>query len=171
MKKTVLMYGLISGALSAVMLLLTIPYMEDLAASNKGALVGYTAMLLAAILVFFGVRSYREHRADGRLSFGRAFAVGILITTVSAVCYTLTWEIAYFGAVPSARDKIVACFLQHGPGANDTKPTATVEERIADFRRWYDNPLLNSAATFTEPFPVGLVVTTLSAAILRRRAQ
>ena len=30
-------------------------------------------------------------------------------------------------------------------------------------------PLMNSAMTFIEPFPVGLVVTLVSAAILRRR--
>jgi hypothetical protein len=32
-----------------------------------------------------------------------------------------------------------------------------------------NNPLLNSAATFIEPFPVGLIVTLISAAILRRK--
>ena len=30
-------------------------------------------------------------------------------------------------------------------------------------------PLMNMALTFTEPFPVGLVVTLISAGILRRR--
>ena len=33
----------------------------------------------------------------------------------------------------------------------------------------YDNPVTNAAITFIEPFPVGLVVTLVSAGILRRR--
>ena len=32
-----------------------------------------------------------------------------------------------------------------------------------------NNPLINAAMTFIEPFPVGLVVTLVSAGILRRR--
>jgi len=32
------------------------------------------------------------------------------------------------------------------------------------------NPLINAAMTFIEPFPVGLVMTLVSAGILRRRA-
>jgi hypothetical protein len=30
-----------------------------------------------------------------------------------------------------------------------------------------DNPFINAAMTFTEPFPVGLIVTLISAAILK----
>ena len=32
-----------------------------------------------------------------------------------------------------------------------------------------DNPLINAAITFVEPFPIGLIVSLISAAILRRR--
>jgi hypothetical protein len=35
----------------------------------------------------------------------------------------------------------------------------------------YDNPLLNAAMTFVEPFPIGLVITLISAAVLRRKPQ
>ena len=33
----------------------------------------------------------------------------------------------------------------------------------------YDNPFINAAITFTEPFPIGLIVTLISAAILRKK--
>jgi len=32
-----------------------------------------------------------------------------------------------------------------------------------------DNPLTNAAITFTEPFPVGLIITLISAAVLRKK--
>jgi hypothetical protein len=35
----------------------------------------------------------------------------------------------------------------------------------------YDNPLLNAAMTFLEPFPIGLVITLVSAAVLRRKPE
>ena len=33
----------------------------------------------------------------------------------------------------------------------------------------YDNPLMNAAITFAEPFPIGLIVTVISAAVLRKK--
>jgi hypothetical protein len=34
----------------------------------------------------------------------------------------------------------------------------------------YANPLINAAMTFIEPFPVGLLITIISSAILKRKA-
>jgi len=34
----------------------------------------------------------------------------------------------------------------------------------------YDKPWMNAAITFTEPFPIGLRVTVISAATLRKKA-
>jgi hypothetical protein len=33
----------------------------------------------------------------------------------------------------------------------------------------YENPLFNAAMTFIEPFPVGLAITLISGAVLRRK--
>jgi hypothetical protein len=32
------------------------------------------------------------------------------------------------------------------------------------------NPFINAAVTFTEPFPVGLLMTVISAAVLKKKA-
>jgi hypothetical protein len=44
-------------------------------------------------------------------------------------------------------------------------------EQIRKYKEMEDNPLLNAAMTFIEPFPVGLAITLLSAAVLRRKPQ
>ncbi|HUP46903.1 MAG TPA: hypothetical protein VM779_15460 [Thermoanaerobaculia bacterium] len=41
--------------------------------------------------------------------------------------------------------------------------------KMEEFRRLYANPLFNVLITFMEVFPVGLIVTLVSAGILRRR--
>ena len=46
---------------------------------DRGEIIGYTSMVLAFLLIFFGVRSYRDNVAGGTVRFGRAFAVGALI--------------------------------------------------------------------------------------------
>jgi hypothetical protein len=38
-----------------------------------------------------------------------------------------------------------------------------------EFKQMFDNPLINAAVTFTEPFPIGLAVTLISAAVLPKK--
>jgi len=81
MKKTVLTFGIISGLICSVFMLASIPFRDKLE-GDKGAIIGYTTMVLAGLLVFFGIRAYRENFSSGTLTFARGFAVGILITLV-----------------------------------------------------------------------------------------
>ena len=105
MKKTVLTFGLISGALSAALLLVTIPFADKIG-FDKGEILGYTGIVLSALMVFFGIRSYRENIGGGRLTFGRGLAIGLLITAISSTCYVGTWEIVYYKFMPDFSDKI-----------------------------------------------------------------
>ena len=62
MKKTVLTFGLISGAISAAMMLITISFVDKVG-WEKGEILGYTTIVLSALLVFFGcVRIARMSR-------------------------------------------------------------------------------------------------------------
>ncbi len=80
MKKTVLTFGLISGAIMTAMMFGTLPFTNSAWLQAHSMVIGYTTMVLSFMLVFFGIRSYRENIGGGTITFGRAFAVGILIT-------------------------------------------------------------------------------------------
>jgi peptidoglycan biosynthesis protein MviN/MurJ (putative lipid II flippase) len=60
MKKTVLVFGLISGVTSAGMMLVTMPFTEHIG-YDRALVVGYTNIVLSFLLVYFGIRSYRRH--------------------------------------------------------------------------------------------------------------
>jgi Protein of unknown function (DUF4199) len=171
MRKTVLTFGLMSGAVSAATMLATIPF-ADAIGWEKGEILGYTMIVLSALMVFFGVRSYRENAGGGRLTFGRGFAVGILITLISSACYVGTWEIVYFKLMPGFAEKYAAHMVERAKasGASQQKMDET-ERQAKQFKRMYDNPAINVALTFTEVFPIGLVVTLLSAGILRKKVR
>jgi hypothetical protein len=169
MKKVVLTFGLISGAISAGLMLATVPFMHNIG-FDKGYFVGYSGMLLAFLLVFFGIRSYRENVSGGYISFGRAFSVGILISLISCVCYVVAWEIVYFNFMPDFWDKysnyVVEKATKSGASADEV---AKQVASIKSFKVMYDNPLWNFLFTFIEPLPVGLLVTLISALILRKK--
>jgi hypothetical protein len=170
MKKVVIVFGLISGVISSAMMFLTLLFINKRTANfDNGYIVGYTSIVLSLLLVFFGIRSYREN-AGGTISFGRAFSVGILITLISCVFYVASWEVIYFKLMPDFADKYAAHAIgtMRQKGATDAAIAAKKIE-MQKMKAMLDNPFTNAAMTFIEPFPVGLLMTLISAAILRRR--
>lgn len=151
------------------MMLLTVPFLDRIGFS-RGEVIGYTTIVASFLLVFFGVRSYREHVGGGSLTFGRAFTVGLLITVVSCLCYVATWELIYFKLAPGFLEKYSAYAIERTrlSGASQQAIDATARQ-MAMFKEMYDKPLMNAAITFMEPFPIGLVITVISAAVLRRK--
>src|ERR1700730_11373567 len=169
MKKTVLIFGLISGVIMAAMMFATLSFTDSAWLQSHSMVVGYTTMVFSVILVFFGIRSYRENIGYGTITFGRAFAVGILITLISSVLYVVTWEIMYFG-IPSFGERFMTMCVAHVKSSG-ASPEAIQTE--LNQLKYLDNPFINAAMTFIEPFPVGLIITLISALILRknRKAQ
>lgn len=169
MRKIVLTFGLIAGAILSAMMLLTLPF-QDQIGFDRGAIIGYTTMVLAFLMVFFGVRSYRDNVAGGRVSFGRALGVGLLITLVASVCYVATWEVIYYKLAPDFGDKYAAYTVEKAKksGATDAQVAERARE-MAQFKEMYKNPLVNIALTLVEPLPVGIVFTLLTAVVQSRK--
>jgi len=167
MKKTVLTFGSIFGAISAATMLATIPFADKIG-WEKGEILGYTVIVLSALMVFFGVRSYRENVGGGRLTFGRGFAVGILITLISSACYVGTLEIMYFKLMPGFAEKYAAhMVVERAKASGASQQRIDETERQANrFKQRYDNPAINVAMTFMEVFSIGLVVTAVSARLV-----
>jgi hypothetical protein len=166
MKRVVTRFGLISGAIAAVLLLARVPSMDG----GTGALVfGYAAIVLALLLVFFGVRSYRETVGGGRLSFGRGLSVGLLIAIISSACYVATWEVVYFRSPEVADHVFERQIVELEASGAPPEELAKARVEVDDWKRLYANPLVNIALTLCEPLPVGILMALISAAILRRK--
>jgi hypothetical protein len=164
-----LTYGLIAGALLSAMMLLTLPFMDAIG-FDKGMFVGYATMVAAFLMVYFGVRAYRDGRPDGRVTFGQAFRVGLMITLVATVCYVATWELIYYKLAPDFGDKFAAHSIEQAKasGASEADIAKRTQE-VAEFRVMYQKPLVNIAFTFLEPLPVGLLFTLGTAWRLSRK--
>jgi hypothetical protein len=170
MKKTVLTFGLIAGAIISALMGGSLLLADKIGSGHSMAL-GYTIMVASFLLIYFGIRSYRDNTLGGRISFGRAFACGILITLITTVCYVAMWEILYFNFMPHFKDNYFAAQIHRVQSAGlDPAATAARVAAIERSQQLYQNPLVNMAYTFMEPLPVGLLITLISAAILRRKA-
>jgi len=169
MKKIVITFGLISGALASSQMAVIVPFVEQIG-WDRAVYFGYTAIVLSFILVFFGIKRYRDNVGNGQVSFGKAFQVGIFITLISCVFYVLTWQVLYYTVFHDFMDKYTVHMMEKAKseGASEAELKKQQAE-MTEFKQAYENPLVNAAYTFMEPFPVGLLVTLVSAAILRKK--
>jgi len=169
MTKTVLTFGLIAGVIISVLMDSSLLLASKIGSGHSMAL-GYTIMVASFLLVYFGIRSYRDNNLAGQISFGRAFTCGILITLITTVCYVATWEVVYFNFMPHFMDGYFAAQIHKVQSSGLDPATAAAQvAAIQHSQQLYQNPLINMAYTFIEPLPVGLIMTLVSAAILRRK--
>lgn len=169
MKKTVLTFGTISGVMISVLMGGSL-LLSDKIGPGHSMTLGYIIMVASFLLIYFGVRSYRDNTLAGQISFGRAFACGILITLITTVFYVGMWEILYFNFMPHFMDGYFAAQI-HKVQTSGLAPAsiATQVAAIQHSAQLYQNPFINMAYTFIEPFPVGFIITLVSAAVLRRK--
>ena len=169
MKKIVLTFGLISGAIVSGMMLLSLTF-HDALGFDRSMVVGYASMVLAFLLVFFGVRSYRDNIGGGTVRFGRAFAVGALIALVASLCYVATWELSSSTFAPDYMAKYQTYTLDKARAGGASEQAIALKKAEMDkFAVMYKKPAVNVAMTLAEPLPVGLIIALVSAGVLSRR--
>lgn len=169
MKKIVLVYGLIAGAFVGAMLMITMPlYEREVLDEGHGELLGYATMVIALALVFFGIKSYRDHHQQGKITFGKGLQIGLLITLVASLVYASAWEISYRSMPDSQIQKMSETYFdklkERGATAEELE-TAKVQ-----FEAYQSNVLMRFLITaFVEMFPVGVLISLLSAGLLRKK--
>lgn len=168
MTRVVLIFGLIAGVILSAMMVVNTTLIDQIG-FGSAEIIGYTTIVLAFLMVFFGIRSYRDNIYGGTIGFGKALGIGLLITVVASACYVITWEVLSVWAVPDFADKYAAHVLEEARkgGATEQELAAKATE-LQGFREQYQNPLIKAGYTFLEVFPIGLIVSLVSAALLRR---
>lgn len=173
MQKIVLRYGLLAGAIVSFLMVLTMGIAKLMGTHPSGAsgmAIGFTTMVLAFIMVYFGVRTYRDTLLGGTVGFWPALRVGLLISLVAMVCYSATWQVVYRTMLPDYAELYAEQAIKDAEA--EGKPPAEVEktrQEMAKFVTQYKNPFYNFAITLLEPTPIALLVSLISAGVLSRR--
>ncbi len=170
MTKVVLIFGLISGVIAGVLMWILMGAVNtDVVNFDNGMIWGYATMIIALSMVFFGVKSYRDNNG-GRITFFKGLQVGIMISLISAFCYAASWEIYYPKVGDEFMQKYTAYYLDkmRTGGASDAEiENARVESE--KFMELYRNFFVRFGFSLIEILPVGVIVSLVSAALLRKR--
>jgi hypothetical protein len=130
--------------------------------------VGYTIMVLSFLIVFVGVKHYRDTECGGAISFGRAFAAGALMMLIACACYVAMWEVMTATVEKNFAHDYTAGMVKRAQDSG--LEGAALEAKIAEahkFEVMYSNPLYRMSMTLLEPLPVGIVMALVTAGILK----
>ena len=168
MTALILRYGILGGVLVTVPMLWNWLRLAPGEAPDTSMLFGYLTMFVALSMVFVGVKAYRDKVLGGVVRFLPAFGVGLGISAVASLFYVIGWEICTaYGTFD------FAAFWKASMIKSATAGGATPEQMrkaVADaeaFAVMYRNPLYRMPMTFIEMFPVGVLVSLITAAVLR----
>jgi hypothetical protein len=170
MKKNVFVFGLLSGLIIAAFMVystLNCYYNANFKASE---VIGYAGMLIAFSFIFLGIKNYRDKFNNGVISFGKAFKVGLFITLIASTFYVLVWAIEYYVFVPDWMDKYCTHMINEAKqGGVSQLQLDKTNAQMNWYKEMYKNPLFLILLTYAEVLPVGLVVSLISALILKRK--
>ncbi|TDJ01106.1 MAG: DUF4199 domain-containing protein [Caldithrix sp.] len=170
MRRYALIFGTIAGVVLVLMMFLTMPFLGEDIDYDTAEWLGYISMIVALSAIFIGIKSYRDKESAGLISFGKAFKVGLFITLVASVFYVAGWILYINTAGTNFMDSYYQHSVEKIKTSND--PETEIQAKIADMEKWrelYKNPLIQIGVTFIEIFPVGLLITIISATILKKK--
>lgn len=168
MLRTILKYGVIGGVIVGIPTF-TIPWQfKDHISGGTGMLIGYASMLIALTTVFLGIKQQRDVVQGGVIRFLPALGIGLAISVVAGIFYVLAWELAQAVTHMDFANEYASAVIAHqkAKGVSGAALARAVAEMDA-FKRNYANPLWRLPMTFTEIFPVGVLVSLVSAGLLR----
>ena len=164
MKKNILVFGGISGLILGLFIIfVTLVH-------TGNAIWGYSAQVIAFSFIYAGVKNYRDKYNEGLISFGKAFRIGLGITLIGATVYVVAWCIDFYCFIPDFMEKYAAVLIKEARDSGITG--AVLEKKIAGINKMgdlYKSPLMVVLFTYAEVLPVGIVISLLTALILKRK--
>ena len=162
MTKTILVFGVIAGTVIIGSAILSI------SVGVASVWLGFLVMFIALSAIFVAVKQHRDQELGGVIRFGTAFKLGLGISLVASLVYVVVWEaylhISDFAFIEQYGQALVQAKID--AGASEAEIAATVEE-TQTMAEQYNNPWFRLPVTFSEIFPVGFLVSLVSALVLR----
>ncbi|MEQ8715595.1 MAG: DUF4199 domain-containing protein [Cyclobacteriaceae bacterium] len=169
MIRIAVIYGLAAGAIITVINYSTLPIWQDEMNFALGEILGYLGMLVSLVTVFVGIKSLRDNQLGGFITFKQAFLQGLYITLVASFIYIVGWESYYTTSGGDFMEQYSTYMVDEAraEGASEAEIESKISE-MQDMQEMYKIAPIRWGMTLMEIFPVGLIITLISAFILKR---
>lgn len=169
MRKIVLTYGGITGLV--IILSMTLGIYASLSGADSffaSETLGYTIMIIGFSMIFVATKKYRDEELGGIIKFSTAFKVGLGISLIAGVVYVIVWELNLYLTDYAFIDEYTASIIEkaRNSGASSDQIQQTISN-MEDLKERYNNVLFRLPMTFSEIFPVGLLISLISSTLFK----
>ncbi|HEY0680038.1 MAG TPA: DUF4199 domain-containing protein [Chitinophagaceae bacterium] len=171
MKKTVLRYGLLSSLVIVILFFLAWLFFGSDNNYASQEIVGYASIIVALLFVFFGIKHYRDHENEGKLSFGQGMKLGVLIVLIPSIAFGLFNVFYVLVLDPQFVEKYYQSQLDTMQKTLSAADFEIQRSKMESQRALFGNPAVNFILMFLTVFIMGVIVTVISSLILKRNPQ
>lgn len=170
MQRIILTYGLVSGGIIILSVVLSLS-LESISAESVSTLewLGYLFMIVALSMIFVGIKRYRDNDLGGVIRFSTGLLLGLGITVVASIVYVIVWEVNLsltdYAFIEDYTNSVIQAKEAEGVSGEALEQ---VKSEMDSMRTQYANPLYRVPMTFLEIFPVGVIISLISAVTLRK---
>ncbi len=168
MKNTVIKYGLYS--LVAGFVLFGAPFLIGIDVGFEyGEVLGYSAMVLSLLFVYFGIKHYRDKENGGAVSLGKALGIGMLIALFAAAGVAL---FDYLYTTQINPDFVTEYLAQSLENMEKTLSPEEFKIKSAELTKQmteYGGSGLMAFLMFASVIIIGFIMSLISGLILQRK--
>ncbi|MEM9052255.1 MAG: DUF4199 domain-containing protein [Bacteroidota bacterium] len=170
MKRIVIIWGLIGGGIISTFMAISMLSMADNTDFENAELYGYTAQVVALSAIFIGVKTYRDKQLNGSITFGKAFLTGLYIALIAATMYVVTWMILSECCLQDFAANYFQSEIEkvQSSGLSEEEIALQIQD-MEDMMEMYNKPIFKFFFTYIEILPLGIIISLISAAILRKK--
>lgn len=175
MKKNSLVFGTIAGVIISVFMGISMAMMSCGSTDSDGGttsmIIGFSAMAVAFSFIFVGIKNYRDKQNAGTITFGKGFLLGFMISLIASTLYVITWGVEFHFFMPDFIDKYSAMQIKQlqESGLSGTALDAAIKDIDSTNYNYKNNIFFFAMYTYMEILPVGIIITLISALILKRK--
>ncbi|MBE1299811.1 MAG: DUF4199 family protein [Alteromonadaceae bacterium] len=162
MNKKLFAFGAAAGMFTIVSMIIGMEF------GNSSVWLGFLLMIIALSCIFVAIKQKRDQELGGLITFKQAFSTGISIALVATGAYVVLWDIYLhitdFKFLDLYAESLIADARANGA---DDSAIEQLKQNMSKFSEQYYDPMFRLPMTATEIFPIGALITLVSALILK----
>ncbi len=137
---------------------------------NGSMIIGFTVMILAFSFIVVGIINYRDKFNNGTISFLKALKIGVFISLIASTMYVLSWLVIYYNYFPDYMTRYATKTIHHAKvERKSAKEINEVVAQMNNYKEMYKSPIYVVLLTYMEILPIGLLISLISALLLKRK--
>lgn len=168
MKRTITKFGALAFLTASILFLLGFLLGENLDFSTQ-AVLGYGAMIISLLFIFFGIKHFRDKENKGKLSFMKALKIGLFIAAFAALGFAIIDYIYTTQINPNFQEEYLTHSIEQMQTELPVEEFEAEKEKLTQQMQNYGGSGALALIMFATVMLIGVMISLISALILQRK--